>query len=203
MTDQLYCYCFYLPLTHQRLAKNSAINKIRHVGEQENSQKWHKIHSLSYNAVCVCVCGTFQKQLGFHYCKGFWIFFSLSLSQQSFLFMFCTHKTSKSLQKPAKLCGIFGDGGERKKQETVRNRFHHSRQSPTRTNLMDLFFICFLFVLRFFSFFLVLELRGWVGGWVPGAATVAEGSARENGSSIDGSNRGWGGTKHGKALVEL
>jgi len=80
MTDQLYSCCFYLPLTHQRLARNSAINKIRHVGEQENSQKWHKIHSLSYNSVCVCVCGTFQKQLEFHYCKGFWILLSLSLS---------------------------------------------------------------------------------------------------------------------------
>jgi hypothetical protein len=64
--------------------------------------------------------GPSKSNWGFTIVKVFGFFsLSLSLSQQSFLFIFCTHKTSKSLQKPAKLRGIFGDGGERKKPKKL------------------------------------------------------------------------------------
>jgi hypothetical protein len=134
--------------------------------------------------------GPSESNWGFTIVKVFGFFsLSLSLNRVSYSFAVLTKllKACKSLQS----LGVsleMGGKGRNKKLETVRNRFHHSRQSPTRTNLMDLFFICFAFLFFFPGFG-----TSWVGPWVPGAATVAEGSARENGSSIDGSNRGWRG----------
>ncbi len=85
---------------------------------------------------------------------------SLSLSQQSFLFIFCTHKTSKSLQKPAKLRGIFGDGGG--KEETTKCKKQISPFKTKSNKNQPHGFIFYLFCLSFlFPWF-----WNFVGKWV-------------------------------------